>query len=212
MFNARKKIVKDKGAAPDELEEEVAKSLQHFEQQAEARWQQHLKLVFVNSCEHKHFKNSQGAEEQYIMIRIPFRSLLAYRKVANKVIEHLEQKFKKTVVIVANRTIISPHAVMHPTQKRPRSRTLKAVHKAILDDIVQPSSVTGRQVRVTVEGRHIEKIFMDPMDRDAMEHRLDALSDAYKSLTTHSVHFEFSKPTAFQISKLEKKKEAARRQ
>jgi small subunit ribosomal protein S7e len=209
MFNTSK-LMKKADQKPSELEEEIAKTLQHFEQAAEQKFLQHLKLVFVNSAEQHAYKNAHGAEEKYILIRIPFRSLLAFRKVAAKVIEHLETKFRQPVIMVANRTIISPHAVMHPTQKRPRSRTLKAVHKAILDDIVSPSQVTGRQIRVTVEGRQLEKIFLDPMDREVMEGRLEALAHAYKALTTHAVSFEFSKPTAFQISKLEKKKESRR--
>lgn len=89
---------------------------------------------------------------------------------------------------------------------RPRSRTLKAVHTAILDDIVAPSGVTGRQIRCTVEGRRLEKVFLDPLDREIMEPRLEALAHAYQKLTTHHVVFEFSKPTAFQSKKLEQQK------
>jgi hypothetical protein len=36
-----------------------------------------------------------------------------------------------------------------------------------------------------------------------MQDRLEAIADAYKRLTTHSIVFEFSKPTAFQSKKLE---------
>jgi len=95
---------------------------------------------------------------------------------------------------------------MHPTQKRPRSRTLKAVHKAILDDICAPSGVTGRQTRISVEGKRTEKVFLDPLDREVMEPRLEALGHAYQRLTTHAIVFEFSKPTAFQSKKLEQQK------
>merc|ERR1740124_1854920 len=88
----------------------------------------------------------------------------------------------------------STRAISHASQKRPRSRTLKAVHSAILDDIVAPSGVTGRQIRMTAEARKIEKVFLDPLDREVMEPRLDSLSHAYAKLTTH---------TAFQQKKLE---------
>ena len=87
---------------------------------------------------------------------------------------------------------------MHPTQKRPRSRTLKAVHKAILDDICAPSGVTGRQTRISVEGKRTEKVFLDPLDAENMTHRLDAIAHAYNKLTTHVISFGFSKPTTFQ--------------
>jgi hypothetical protein len=88
-------------------------------------------------------------------------------------------------------------AIHHASQKRPRSRTLKAVHQALLDDIVAPSAITGRTVRVATSGKRTEKIFLDPLDRELMEPRLEAMSHAYAKLTTHNVVFDFSKPTAF---------------
>jgi small subunit ribosomal protein S7e len=209
MFNTQK-LMKKEGQKPNELEEQIAKNLQHFEQSSTPALQQHLRLVYVNSAEQLTYKSAAGSQERYILIRIPFRSLLAWRKVAGKVIEHLEKEFRQPVVMVANRTIDSTRKITHASQRRPRSRTLKAVHKAILDDITSPSGVTGRQIRMTVEGRQIEKVFLDPMDRDVMEARLDALTNAYARLTTHTVHFEFSKPTRFQLSKLDKKADATK--
>jgi len=134
MFNTSK-IVKKGDAKVTELEEEIAKTLQHYEQ-SNPDIQSHLKLIYINSAEQVEFKQADGSVSKYILVRIPFRSLASYRKVGSKVIDHLEAKFKWTVVIAANRTIISTRAIAHPSQKRPRSRTLKAVHSAILDDIV----------------------------------------------------------------------------
>jgi small subunit ribosomal protein S7e len=199
--------MKKAGQKATELEEQIAKTLQHYEQSKDnANILAHLKQVYINSAEEVEYKNSLGQVEKYLLVRIPFRSLAAFRKVSARVIDHLENKQRLPVVIVANRTIISPHCVMHKSQKRPRSRTLKAVHNAILDDIVAPSQVTGRQTRITVEGRVLEKIFLDPLDRELMEARLESMANAYKRLTTHSVSFEFSKPTAFQQKKLDQQK------
>ena len=206
MFNTQK-VMKKAGQKASELEEQIAKTLQHYEQSKDnASHLVHLKQVYINSAEEVEHKNSLGGVEKYLLVRIPFRSLAAFRKVSSRVIDHLETKFAMPVVMVANRTIISPHAVMHKSQKRPRSRTLKAVHNAILDDIVAPSQVSGRQTRVTVEGRVLEKIFLDPLDRELMEPRLESMANAYKRLTTHTVSFEFSKPTAFQQKKLDQQK------
>lgn len=69
-------------------------------------------------------------------MKIPFRSLQAFQKVSDKVVSHLESKFNWPVIVVANRTIISKRAKHHATQQRPRSRTLTAVHNALLEDIV----------------------------------------------------------------------------
>jgi len=78
-------------------------------------------------------------------------------------------------------------AIHHASQKRPRSRTLKAVHNALLNDIVQPSSITGRQTRVSINGKRTETIYLDPLDQASIKDRLGAMAHAYAKLTTHSV-------------------------
>ena len=72
------------------------------------------------------------------------------------------------VIVVANRTIISKRAKHHASQMRPRSRTLKAVHQAVLSDIVSPSSVVGRRIRATLDGKLNERVFLDPLDKEMM--------------------------------------------
>jgi len=44
-------------------------------------------------------------------------------------------------------------------QKRPRSRTLTAVHEAILQDVVFPAEVVGKRTRVKLDGKQIIKVF-----------------------------------------------------
>lgn len=61
----------------------------------------------LTNAEEVEYKLADGSNSKYILIRIPFRSLAAFRKVGSDVIEHLENKFKWPVLIVANRTIIS---------------------------------------------------------------------------------------------------------
>ena len=90
---------------------------------------------------------------------------------------------------------------------RPRSRTLKAVHQAILNDIVCPSSITGRSVRVAQDARPNERVFLDPLDKSLVEGKIDCMAHAYAKLTTHKISIEFSKPTSFQKKKLDQLKE-----
>merc|ERR1712232_1145766 len=125
-----------------ELEEEIAKTLVAFETSSQDL-QQHLKFVYFNSAEEVDFEQDDGTAVKYFLIRIPFRSYAYFKKVGPKVIENLEQKFKYPIIVIANRTIQSKRAKTHQSQKRPRSRTLKAVHNALLNDIVVPSSITA---------------------------------------------------------------------
>lgn len=61
----------------------------------------------LSSAEEVEYTAADGSASKYILIRIPYRSLAAFRKVGAAVIEHLEKKFQWPVIIVVNRTIIS---------------------------------------------------------------------------------------------------------
>jgi len=141
---------------------------------------------------------TDGTPSQYLLVRIPHRSFAALKKVGNLIIDHLEEHFDKLVFVVANRTIISPQAKHHPTQMRPRSRTLTSVHQEILRDAVFPSNIAGRSMRVTLEGKRIQKVMLDLLDKSAMEAKLDAIAHVYQKLTTHKIALGFAKPSVFQ--------------
>ena len=107
MFNRRDKIIKKTGEKPTDLEEEVAKTLGQLK--AENKVQAaHLAIVFINSVQTVQFAQADGSSAEYLLVRIPHRSLGAYKKVGSQVIDHLESKYEKPVIVVANRTIISP--------------------------------------------------------------------------------------------------------
>ena len=48
-----------------------------------------------------------------------------------------------------------------------------------------------------VDGSRHMKILIDPLDKERMEDRLDAMSEIYKKLTTKRVAFDFAKPNSF---------------
>ena len=161
-------------------------------------------MIFINSVTEETYEGADGSAHKYILVRIPYRSLVHYRSVSSQVIEHLEAKFRWPVIVVVNRTIDSTRKVTHPSQKRPRSRTLKAVHAAILNDVVVPSSIVGRRARVSQTTGFTEQVFLDPLDKMLVEEKVEAMASAYAKLTTHKVSITFAKPTSFQKKKLEK--------
>ena len=185
------------------MEEDTAKTLTAFEN-SNKDIQRDLRMVYINSVEEVTFEQNDGSESKYILIKIPYRSLQFYKKVSSQMIDHLANKFKWPVVVVTNRTIDSKRKINHPSQKRPRSRTLKAVHQAILNDVVVPSMIVGRRSRVSQVTGFTQTVYLDPLDRQLVEEKLEAMADAYKKLTTHKITLEFAKPTNFQKKKLEK--------
>lgn len=135
MFNARSKIIKKDDTKPTDLEDEVAKSIQQLEVN-NANLKIHLGQIFLNSADLVEYEQQDGSASKVLLVKIPHRSLQAFQKVSDKIVSHLESKFNWPVIVVANRTIISKKAKHHSSQKRPRSRTLTAVHNAVLEDIV----------------------------------------------------------------------------
>lgn len=79
------------------------------------------------------------------------------------------------------------------------------MHAAILEDIVTPSGIYGRTTKISRDAGRKEKVFLDPLDKELVDEKLEAFSHAYQKLTTHKVYFEYAKPTSFQKKKLTEK-------
>ena len=109
----------------------------------------------------------------------------------------LEKKFSdRHILIVASRRILprpkrSNRSHTTLKQKRPRSRTLTAVHDAILTDLVYPVEIVGKRVRTREDGSKILKVVLDEKERGGVDYRLDTYSEVYKRLTGKGVNFEF---------------------
>jgi hypothetical protein len=53
------------------------------------------------------YTQADGSKSKTLFVRIPYRSLPAFRKTSEKVVDFLEGKFNWPVIVVATRTIIS---------------------------------------------------------------------------------------------------------
>jgi len=67
------------------------------------------------------------------------------------------------VVLIATRRILRPPKKGSAVQ-RPRSRTLTAVHEAMLEDIVLPAEIVGKRVRYRIDGSKIMKVKSVPKE------------------------------------------------
>mmetsp|Transcript_17940 Transcript_17940/g.56904 ORF Transcript_17940/g.56904 Transcript_17940/m.56904 type:complete len:194 (+) Transcript_17940:79-660(+) len=190
MFNARKKILKDKGTAPTELEEEVAKALFDIEVSPSSDIKADLKDVVFSAAK----ELDVGKTGKAVLVYFPYRVWKNVRKIQGRLVRELEKKFsKKHVTFVAQRTILNENFRRLGFKARPRSRTLTAVHDAILEDIVGPTEIVGRRKRISVDGSQLLKIFLDPKDKDKenVEAKLATFSAVYRRLTNKDSVFMF---------------------
>ena len=129
-----------------------------------------------------------------IVIWVPFRLLQSYHKIQQRLVRELEKKFSgEHVVLVAQRTILgkSFSRSTKTNGPRPRSRTLTAVHDAILDDLVYPTEIVGKRTTCKVDGTKELKVLLEWKEKVNVDTKLETFTDVYKRLTNKDVVFEF---------------------
>jgi len=191
MLTARKKIVKEKGAEPNEIEDQVAQALFDLEVNSELK----AELADLTFLSARTIETAGG--KSAIVVFVPFRLIKQYHKVQARLLRELEKKFSgKPVVIIAQRRILRKIGKRNhkKQQKRPHSRTLTAVHEAILDDLVYPTEIVGKRTRVKLDGTRILKVHLDAKDQANVEYKTETFSSVYKKLTGKDAVFEFRRP------------------
>jgi len=194
-----KKIVKPAGEKPTELEEQVAKALVELEITSKDL-SSDLRDLFITAAKEVDVSSTAsgdasggGGSKKAIIIFVPYKLFRRFQKIQPRLIRELEKKFSgRHVVAIAQRTILSKsYTRKFPGQQRPRSRTLTAVHSAILDDIVAPTSIVGKRTRFRLDGTRLLKVFLDPKDQKEIEHKLQTFAAVYKKITNKNVVFLF---------------------
>lgn len=63
------------------------------------------------------------------------------------------------MILIATRRIVRPPKKGSAVQ-RPRTRTLTAVHEAMLEDVVSPAEIVGKRTRYRLDGSKIMKVYL----------------------------------------------------
>lgn len=138
-----------------------------------------------------------GHGKRAVVIFVPVPLLPNFHKVQQRLTRELEKKFSdRHVLFLAARRILprpkrSNRSRTSQTQKRPRSRTLTAVHDAILADVVYPVEIVGKRLRTKEDGSKVLKVVLDEKERGGVDYRLDTYAEVYRKLTGRSCGFEF---------------------
>lgn len=188
MLTWRKKILKQKSAQPSELEQQVAQALFDLEV-TENELRNEVRDLWILAAKEIVTPNQKHA----IIIFVPFVKLAAFHKIQHLLVMNLEKKFNgKHVVIIGQRRIIPVQTKTNKKkqQKRPHSRSLTAVHDAILEDLVYPTEITGKRVRVRLDGSRLLKVHLNPLDH-RVEDKIETFTTVYKKLTGKACTFEF---------------------
>ncbi|XP_071711492.1 small ribosomal subunit protein eS7-like [Rutidosis leptorrhynchoides] len=186
MYSSMKKIQKEKDVEPTEFEQNVAQALFDLEN-THQELKSDLKDLFINSASQIEVSGNRKA----VVIHVPYRLRKGFRKIHTKLVRELEKKFSgKDVVVIATRRIVRPPKKGSAAQ-RPRSRTLTAVHDAMLEDVVYPAEIAGKRVRYRLDGSKIIKIYLDPKTRNDTEYKLETFSGVYRKLSGKDVVFEY---------------------
>jgi len=187
MFTAKRKIIKDHNAAPNELEKQVAQALFELEVNA-PELKADLKELFISSVK----QVDVGKGKTAIIVFVPYRLLRGFHKIQSRLIRELEKKFSgQHFVFIANRRILPKEKKTNrrKRQKRPLSRTLTSVHNAILEDLCYPTEIVGKRIRVRLDGSRLIKVYLDKKDQQTVSYKLDTFSQVYKKLTGKDVVF-----------------------
>ncbi|CAL1384882.1 unnamed protein product [Linum trigynum] len=186
MYTAKQKIHKDKDVEPSEFEETVAQAFFDLEN-SNQELKSEMKDLYINSATQIDVTGSRKA----VVIHVPYRLRKAFRKVHLRLVRELEKKLSgKDVILIATRRIVRPPKKGSAAQ-RPRSRTLTAVHEAMLEDIVMPAEIIGKRTRYRLDGSKIMKVYLDPKEKNSTEFKLEAFSKVYRKLTGKDVVFEY---------------------
>ncbi|KAK1927761.1 ribosomal protein S7e [Papiliotrema laurentii] len=175
---------------PSEIEQQIAQALLDLEQNV-PDLKSELRQLQISEAREIDVKGGKKA----VVIFVPVPMAKAFHKVQQRLTRELEKKLSdKFVVFLSQRRVLPKpkrNSAAASSQKRPRSRTLTAVHEKILEDLVWPSEITGKRTRVAADGSKLIRVYLDPKEQNLLEYKLDTFSSVYRALAGKDVHFEF---------------------
>uniref|UniRef100_F6X4T0 40S ribosomal protein S7 n=3 Tax=Ciona intestinalis TaxID=7719 RepID=F6X4T0_CIOIN len=189
MFSAGAKIMKSGNERPDDFESSISQAILELESNSDLK--SHLRELYITAAK----EVDVGGGRKAAVIFVPVPQLRQFQKIQVRLVRELEKKFSgKHVIFIAQRRILpkpTRKTKSKSKQRRPRSRTLTTVHENILEDLVFPSEIVGKRIRIKLDASRAIHVHLDKSQQTNVEHKIDTFSAVYKKLTGKDVHFEF---------------------
>ena len=145
-----------------------------------------LKIEFANEIK-------MNENQKCYLIQVSTPNLAGFKKVHSLLTKKLEEHLSNNVMIIpARKRVNGKEYRSFVSKKVPRDRTLTAVFDSYLDDILYPAIIVGKRIRYPVgKTTRTYKVIIDPLDKESINHRLDAIKACYKALTNRILDIEF---------------------
>jgi len=135
---------------------------------------------------------SVGSDKRCYLVQVNEASVKSLHNVHTDIVKKLEEHFSTPVVIVPYRKKINGKLFRKFRGcKVPRDKTLSAVYDAYLEDLLYPATIVGKRVRYPTGKSRVYKVFVDPIDKETIEYKVNAIVACYKGLTNRDLVIEF---------------------
>ena len=132
-------------------------------------------------------------DQKCYLIQISTQNLTGFKKIHSLLTKKLEEDLSNPVIIIPSKKRVNGKEYRsYVSKKVPRDRTLTAVFDSYLDDILYPATIIGKRIRYPVgKTTRTYKVLVDPLDKETINDRLDAIKACFKALTNRKLEIEF---------------------
>jgi small subunit ribosomal protein S7e len=126
------------------------------------------------------------------LVQVNESSIKNLQNVHSDIVKKLEDHFNVPVLIVPYRKTINGNLYRKYIGKAtPRTKTLTAVYDNLLEDLLYPATIVGRRTRFQKGKNKLFKVHVDPIDKESVEYKANAIATTYKALTNRELVIEF---------------------